>query len=54
MYRLSGGSRGGAQGARAFPYLGEKIKSQKEEKLTGQGTKNRLSLPLLLKVWIYP
>ena len=25
--------------------LGEKIKSQKEEKLTGQGTKNRLSLP---------
>ena len=32
---------------------GEKRKSQKEEKLTGQGTKNRLSFPLLLKVWIY-
>ena len=44
MYRLSGGSRGGPRELGPSLILGEKGKSQKEEKLTRQMTKNRLSL----------
>ena len=39
MYRLSGGSRGGPRELGPSLILGEKGKSQKEEKLTRQMTK---------------